>query len=185
MLLINLFGAPGAGKSTMAARIFSELKDHGINAELVTEFAKDKVWEESKEVFNNQIYILGKQYFRITRCEKKVDVIITDSPVHLSGYYNKLHGTDSPLVSEAILNTVKAIDNKYKDNSLNFFVVRGKKYNPIGRFQTEEESDEIAIDLEIYLHEQEVDFECVIGNKEDAFYIVDKVLKLLEGDLYE
>jgi len=48
MLVVNLFGAPGAGKSTGAAYIFSQLKMAGINAELVTEFAKDKVWEESK-----------------------------------------------------------------------------------------------------------------------------------------
>ena len=67
MILINLFGAPGAGKSTGAAYIFSKLKMHGINAELVTEFAKDKVWEESKEVLNNKEKIFGKQYFKISR----------------------------------------------------------------------------------------------------------------------
>ena len=41
-LIINLFGAPGVGKSTGAAYIFSKLKMAGMNAELVTEFAKDK-----------------------------------------------------------------------------------------------------------------------------------------------
>lgn len=61
MIVVNLFGAPGAGKSTGAARIFSNLKMAGINAELVTEFAKDKVWEENKAVFNDQLYIFGKQ----------------------------------------------------------------------------------------------------------------------------
>ena len=43
MLLVNLFGTPSAGKSTGAAYIFSQLKLKGINAELVTEFVKDKV----------------------------------------------------------------------------------------------------------------------------------------------
>ena len=38
-LVVNLFGAPGAGKSTAAAYIFSMLKFANINAELVTEFA--------------------------------------------------------------------------------------------------------------------------------------------------
>lgn len=42
MYVINLFGQPGAGKSTGAAYIFSQLKLRGINAELVTKFAKDK-----------------------------------------------------------------------------------------------------------------------------------------------
>ena len=81
MLVVNLFGAPGAGKSTGAAYIFSRLKLAGINAELVTEFAKDKVWEESKAVFQNQAYIFGKQYFRISRVQDKVDVVITDFAV--------------------------------------------------------------------------------------------------------
>ena len=35
MLVVNLFGAPGAGKSTGAAYIFSQLKMAGIIAELV------------------------------------------------------------------------------------------------------------------------------------------------------
>lgn len=60
MLVVNLFGAPGAGKSTGAAYVFSQLKMRGINAELVTEFAKDKVWEENDEVFKHQEYIFGK-----------------------------------------------------------------------------------------------------------------------------
>lgn len=47
MLLINFFGAPGAGKSTASAYIFSKLKMAGVNAEYVPEFAKDKVWEKT------------------------------------------------------------------------------------------------------------------------------------------
>ena len=79
-LVVNLFGTPGVGKSTGAAYIFSELKMRGINAELVTEFAKDKVWENNDEVFKNQAYIFGKQSYKMSRCRDKVDVIITDSP---------------------------------------------------------------------------------------------------------
>ena len=45
-IVVNLAGAPGAGKSTGAAKIFSDLKMLGINCELVGEFAKDKTWEQ-------------------------------------------------------------------------------------------------------------------------------------------
>ena len=89
MNVINLFGEPGAGKSTGAAYIYSQLKMRGINVELVTEYAKDKVWEENTVVFKNQAYIFGKQFYRISRCEDKVDIIITDSPLPLSIIYNQ------------------------------------------------------------------------------------------------
>ena len=70
MLVVNLFGAPGAGKSTGASYVFSQLKMMGVNAELVTEFAKDKVWEGSEAVLKikhislaNSIFVLAA--FRI------------------------------------------------------------------------------------------------------------------------
>ena len=119
MIVINLFGAPGAGKSTGAAYIFSQLKLKNINAELITEFAKDKVWEENKEVFKNQAYIFGKQSFKMSRCKDKVDVIITDSPLFLSALYNsdKVLGED---VNNVVLNVFNSYDN------FNVFIQRVK-----------------------------------------------------------
>lgn len=84
MLVVNLFGVPGAGKSTGAAYVFSMLKMRGINVEYIPEYAKDKVWEDNTEVFKNQAYVFGKQSFRMSRCKDKVDVIVTDSPLLLS-----------------------------------------------------------------------------------------------------
>ena len=42
MLVVNLFGAPGAGKSTGAAYIFSRLKLAGINGRKVRQYSKTK-----------------------------------------------------------------------------------------------------------------------------------------------
>ena len=57
-ILCNIYGGPGSGKSTSAAGVFSLLKTHGVNAELVTEFAKDLVWEGRDVTLDNQPYIL-------------------------------------------------------------------------------------------------------------------------------
>ena len=58
-LVVNLFAQPGAGKSTGAAYLFYNLKCLGVNCEYVSEFAKDKVWEENKSVFEDQNYIFA------------------------------------------------------------------------------------------------------------------------------
>lgn len=149
MLVVNLFGAPGAGKSTGAAYIFSQLKMMGINAELVTEFAKDKVWEGSKAVFENQAYIFGKQYFRISRVQDKVDVVITDSPLLLSAFYS-----NDPVLGEEFVSLVSKVFNSY--DSMNIFIDRVKPYNPSDRFQTESESDALSQKLNQFLSQHEV-----------------------------
>lgn len=172
MLLINLFGGPGAGKSTGAAYIFSQLKMAGVNAELVTEFAKDKVWEGNKEVFKNQAYIFGKQYFKISRCADKVDVIITDSPLLLSIVYN-----DNPVLGDSFNETVKNVFSSF--NSMNYILSREKEYNPVGRNQTESEAKEVDIQVRAMLDQEKIPYEVVAGSKLGYDYIVDRVLEQL------
>ena len=117
MIIVNLFGVPGAGKSTGAAYIFSQLKMKGINAELITEFAKDKVWENNEKVFKNQLYLFGKQSFRISRVQDEVDVIVTDSPLLLSILYNQ-----TPILGENFNHLVYDVFNSYNNiNYLCFF----------------------------------------------------------------
>ena len=172
MLLINLFGGPGAGKSTGAAYIFSQLKMAGVNAELVTEFAKDKVWEGNKEVFKNQAYIFGKQYFKISRCADKVDVIITDSPLLLSIVYN-----DNPVLGDSFNETVKNVFSSF--NSMNYILSREKEYNPVGRNQTESEAKEVDVQVRAMLDEEKIPYEVVAGNELGYDYIVYRVLEQL------
>ena len=152
MKVINLFGAPGSGKSTGAAYLFAKFKMVGINAELVTEFAKDKVYEDSKEVFKNQTYILGKQSFKQSKLRDKVDVIITDSPLPLSMYYNE----DKDIQEELSVLTLKIFDSY--DNH-NYFINRVKPYNSKGRFQTEEEAMTIVDDMKDFLTNHNIPFE--------------------------
>lgn len=160
---------PGAGKSTLAADIFAELKWEGINAELVTEYAKDKVWEESFKVFKSQIYIFGKQYHREKRLTD-VDVIVTDSPLMLSILYNSdLGPTFDQLVYEVF--------NQF--NNLNYFVERTKPYNPKGRFQTEKEAK--IKDQEIFdiLNKYNIPFTNIRGEKSTTEIVAKLVLDKL------
>ena len=49
----------------MAANIFAELKWMGIDCELVSEFAKELVWEKRNETFKDELYIFAKQNHRL------------------------------------------------------------------------------------------------------------------------
>lgn len=85
---INFYAGPGAGKSTVAAGLFSIMKFHGINCELVSEYAKDLTWERSSVLKGDgQLKILGEQSWRLLRLSGKVDYIITDSPILLNTFY--------------------------------------------------------------------------------------------------
>lgn len=132
-LIVNLFGGPGCGKSTTAAGVFSDLKRKGVNCELVTEFAKDKVWEKSNKIFQDQYYIFGKQHWKLFRTLNEVDVVITDSPLLLSVVYNNLNAKKEAF-NQMVFEGVKDFTN------LNFVLTRTKEYNPAGRNQTEAEA---------------------------------------------
>lgn len=173
MLLINLYGAPGAGKSTGAAYIFSQLKLAGINTELVTEFAKDKVWEGNKAVFENQAYIFGKQYFKISRCADKVDVIVTDSPLMLSTIYN-----NNPVLGEDFDNVVRNVAKSF--NTKNYFITRVKPYNPVGRNQTEAESNVIADEVKHMLDMEKIEYAEYPGVISGYDCIVKDILKTIK-----
>lgn len=172
--VINLLAGPGSGKSTMAATIFAKLKMMGVNCELVTEFAKDKTWEQNDVALSNQIYVFAKQYFRMDRCSGKVDVLITDSPLIMSPMYNRDMDIDKPLKE-----LVKAINDKY--DNLYFFVKRVKKYNPIGRSQTESESDEISRRIHEMMDRYGLEYTEIPGRMESADIVINQLIPSLYG----
>lgn len=169
MKVINLFGVPGAGKSTGAAYIFSRLKMLGVNVELVTEFAKDKVYEDNMSVFENQAYIFGKQSFKMSRCRNKVDYIVTDSPLLLSAFYN----TD-PVLGDSFNDVVNNVFNSYEN--INFYVERSKPYNASGRLQTEQESDKMILPLKNMLDHFGIEYQAVSGELSGYDAIIHSVL---------
>lgn len=175
-IVVNLTGAPGAGKSTGAAKIFSDLKQRGINCELVCEFAKDKTWEHNLTALGCQEYVFGKQSYRLARCRNDVDVIITDSPLPLTIVYNS-----NEAIKDSLPKLVMDIYNTYEN--INFFLNRVKPYNPKGRNQTEEESNEKSNEIRKLYNTFGIDYEIVNGDSEGYQYIVDRVLNILSKEV--
>lgn len=142
----------------------------GINAELVTEFAKDKTWEHNTTTLGCQEYVFGKQSYRLARCKKDVDVIITDSPLPLSILYTT---NEAPLTDGAFEKVVMNVFNSY--HNCNYYLNRTKAYNPKGRNQTEAESNEIAVRTKNLLSEKGIRYFETTGDVEGYQKIVDDV----------
>lgn len=146
MIVVNLYGGPGAGKSTGAAYVFARLKEAGVAVELVTEFAKDLTWDRS-DALHDQVFVFANQYHRLARLERSgVQVAVTDSPLLLSLVYSRndarLMGDVVPArvvqaASEAARGLSSTFDNR------DYLIRRVKPYVTVGRNETVREAEEI------------------------------------------
>ena len=133
MEIINLFGGPGSGKSTTAAGVFSALKIAEISVELVTEYAKDLTWDESPAI-QDQMLVFAEQRHRLWRLDGKVKYVVTDSPLLTGLVYSSESDTFNNLVWES---------HRFWP-SRNYLLKRVKKFDPVGRNQTEQQA--VALD---------------------------------------
>ena len=165
-LVINLFGGPGCGKSTTMARLFADLKARGYNVEMVSEFAKDLVYEQRQETMKDELYIFAKQHHRLFRVNDKVDVIITDRPLLLTNIYARLY----------------LPDDEYRKDLIRLYLNReGIEYKTEGRLQNLEQSKEID---ELTLKELTMAVASYTSRKTSNYEgILDDVLYAIESNL--
>lgn len=169
-LVINLLAGPGSGKSTMAAGIFAKLKWQGVECEIVPEFAKELVWDNSPSVMNDQIYIFGEQYHRIFRLLNKVEVIIVDSPLLLTPIYDKQK-------RNSLCRLV--LDEHWKMWTYNVLLNRTKPFVQNGRLHGEEVAHAIDHDIRDFLDENGIEYTSIVASPDGEVYMVDKIVKLL------
>lgn len=145
-----MFAGPGAGKSTVAASLFSRMKKSGISVELATEYAKDLIWSDARQILKDQILLLAEQNHRLQRLVGKVDYIINDSPIILPYIYAKdLLKEGECLYSKDLVNELKkfCIALFYEYHNKNFFILRGKSFQQSGRVHDEEHSRKLDNDI--------------------------------------
>ena len=137
-MIVNLYAGAGAGKTTCAWIIASELKKRGVITEYVPEYAKELVWEKRRDMldgsYKNQLAILKEQNHRLARLVGQVEVVVTDSPILLGAMYIKERKPEF----EAIV-----LGQFQKYNNFNLFINRGKTYEQTGRVHTLAESREV------------------------------------------
>lgn len=173
MLLVNLFGAPGAGKSTTRADVFRRLKQAGVNCEEIVEVAKKFTWEKRSMALACQPYVFGKQLRDTEILKGQVTVAVTDSPLLLNEYYGRKY-SEYP---EPFYQSIREIFKSY--NGMNYYIRRVKKYNPAGRNQSEEQSDEVGQELKVMLKDIGVFYFEVDGDEKAAEIIFNDIMKRL------
>ena len=172
-LVVNFFGGPGAGKSTLALGVASKLKQAGVNCEFIHEFAKELTWDERFNAMKNQTWILGSQYEMLRRCIDQVDVIITDTSLLNSALYGRKLSFGDKIGDLAI-----AMFNSMEN--MTFVVDRKKLYNPVGRSQDEEAA--LIIDQEVrdFIRSCVIDYHTVSGDSKGEGMVVERVTGYLK-----
>lgn len=171
MKVINLFGGPGAGKSTTAAGVFWLLKNRGLRVELVTEYAKALAWAKRGEELTDQFYIYAKQHHRQHVLKGQVDYIVTDSPLLLTLLYV------GDLEPDSYCDYV--VDNWHRYENINFIINRVKPYHTEGRWQTLSEAEALDGRISHMLKDLDEPFFMVNGDENSAKNII-TILRGLE-----
>lgn len=174
-IVINLFGEPSVGKSVCAMDITAKLKRKGINAEYVSEFAKDKVYENNGEVFKHQEYLFGKQSFKMGRVKDKVQVMVVDSPLLLCAVYNN-DNTLGEDFNKTVLNVFDSYDNR------NYLLTRKHTYENDGRFQNESEAQEVREKIIEKLNEFKIDYTAVVSSEDTCEEIAHKIVEEINNE---
>lgn len=136
--IINLFGGPGIGKSTLSTELFFNFKRLGYRTEIVREYVKEWAWADRKIGPFDQFFITAKQAQLESTLYGKVDYIITDSPLLMGCFYENFYHEDSIAQPTALklMQRAERMGNEFH----NFVLSRNKKYDTEGRYESEEQA---------------------------------------------
>ena len=139
---ISFFGGPHSRKSTIAAKLFGDLKELKYEVENVQEYIKEWTYTNRFPESFDQVFLLAEQIRREDIFLRSgVPLIITDCPPLINSFYTE--HTECPFVKQSV-EIAQMFDEKFP--SLNIFInVKRDKdsYNENGRFHSFEEAQYI------------------------------------------
>jgi Cdc6-like AAA superfamily ATPase len=148
-LVVNLFGAPGSGKTTTATELFAKLKKQHVDTVLVSEFAKDKVVEENTMALKNQLFIWANQQFNIFCGYNHAQVVVTDSPILLGSIYNNHWALNEVIMHE---------HRRYNNLNIMLDIDYSFPYSMVGRIHTLQEAETIQTRIAGLLKDYKIPF---------------------------
>ena len=169
-LVVNLFGAPGAGKQTASAYLLAMLRMEGVYVEEIREFGKDRLYRFPENLSSHLQYAYGRACLALDMLADSVDVVITDSP--LPTYMLSSHPKDFDEVC------IKKFDSY---NNLNILIDRVKGYDPRNRMYTERESDRKAEEIQNLLKMHSIKHTVVNGDLDGCNEILSLIFDALSS----
>ena len=141
--VINLFGSPGVGKSTVRSGLFWLLKSHHVSVEEVAEYAKYLVHSgQLSRLREEQTACLAEQIHRQRILREHYVYAITDSPLLLQPFYAP------PAEQPALLQLAQAAAAQF--DNLNFYLTRdllNDAFDVAGRVH--DRADALRLDREL------------------------------------
>lgn len=167
-IVINFFGGPGTSKSITAADVYAKIRWAGINAEIALEYAKELVFAKDMGKLQNQVYITGQQLQRLVRLNGQVEVIVCDSPLLLSTFYDKNK-------SNALRDLCLEQFNKF--NNINYFINRKDElFETEGRIHNLEESKKKDRQIKAFLELYDIPYEEIEAGPESCIRIAETII---------
>lgn len=173
--VINLFGGPNTGKSTLQADLYTDMKKQGYKVEMVREVAKKWAWAKRPINELNQLNIIGEQIKDESELYGKVDYIITDSPIMLGAFYMDFNHGEF-FMRDMV---VKYMDfaEKYDVSYQNFLLDRTHiPFEPFGRFENVYALQNLDQCLKEFLQESRLDYYALNCYPEDRVEEIKEVL---------
>lgn len=174
---ICFHAGPGAGKSTLSARAFAELKVRGHNVEHIPEYIKTWAYAGRKPTSYDQLYVYSKQLHAEDAALKHVPLVVTDSPLIMNNAYAAFYGCDfvDPMVEMS-----RRFERDFP--ALNFFIDRTVDYVTDGRYQTYDQAVEFDNHLKAFLAKN-LPGTLVPVKVDDFEYIIDRIERAIKGDM--
>lgn len=169
MIVINMLGGPGTGKSSCAADLFAYMKWLGKKVELIDEYAKQCSWEKNFTILEDKLYVMASQNRKLYRLRNQVDYVITDSPIILAPLYAP-EGYLPKYFEKLTHESFQSYDN------INFFLERVKPFDPVGRHHTEEQSKEKDLEIKRMLNMYNYPYYSIPANRDAKEFMYDLIL---------
>jgi hypothetical protein len=154
--VINIIGGPGSQKSLFTAAIILYLHLHNKSVELIPDYSKSLVWQKNYEALRNQYHIAQQQFQMLELLDGQVQYLVTESSLPQILYYNETYADN---ICDVGKTRTQILDWYKQHKNTNIMVERSdRKYVHTGRFQDENQAQEVDRGMRALLRREGISF---------------------------